>query len=165
MSINKKINAINIAIGKSFSWLLLFMVLLTCLIVILRYVFSIGFIWMQELVRYFYASVFLACAAYTMVEDEHVRVDIFYSNLSDKNKALVNLLGNILFLLPVCITIFYYSFYYVLNSWMQFEGSLEERGLHAVFILKSFIWLFAIMLFCQGISGIMFSMKTIKEKK
>ena len=164
LNIEKNINYLNTFIGKKFAWLLLFMVVITCIIVILRYVFNIGFIWMQELVRYFYASVFLACAAYTMAEDEHVRVDIFYSKLSDRNKALVNFFGNILFLIPVCITIFYYSFFYVLNSWSQMEGSLEERGLHAVFLLKTFIWIFAAMLFLQAISGILSSLKIIKEK-
>ena len=164
MLIQKKINLLSVYLGKKFSWLLLFMVLITCVIVVLRYVFSIGFIWMQELVRYFYAAVFLTCAAYTMVDDEHVRVDIIYSTLSNKKKALITLLGNLFFLLPFCITIFYYSFYYVMNSWTQLEGSLEERGLHAVFILKSFLWLFAIMLFFQAVSGILTSIKVIKEK-
>lgn len=163
MNIEKKINSINTVIGKRFSWLLLFMVIITCIIVVLRYVFNIGFIWMQEIVRYFYAFVFLATAAYTMADDEHVRVDIIYSRLTKKNKALINLLGNIIFLIPVCITILYYSFYYVINSWMQLEGSLEERGLHAVYILKSFIWLFAIMLFFQSISGIISSIKIIRQ--
>ena len=77
--VSKVINNLNIKIGKLFSWLLLFMVLLTCLIVILRYLFNIGFIWMQELVRFFYAAVFLICAAYTLAEDAHVRVDIYFT--------------------------------------------------------------------------------------
>ena len=82
VKLSKYIDAINIKVGKLFSWLLLLMVLLTCLIVVLRYLFNIGFIWMQELVRFFYAAVFLICAAYTLAEDAHVRVDIFYSKLS-----------------------------------------------------------------------------------
>ena len=122
MIIQKKINLFNEYLGKKFSWLLLFMVLITCIIVVLRYVFSIGFIWMQELVRYFYAGVFLMCAAYTMVDDEHVRVDIIYSNLSNKNKALITLLGNLFFLIPFCITILYYSFYYVSHETYKWCG-------------------------------------------
>ncbi len=145
------IEKINIKIGKIFSWLLLFMVILTCVIVLLRYVFSIGYIWMQELVRFSYAIVFLACAAYTLAEDAHVRVDIVYSKLSDRGKAIINTIGTIIFLIPVCMAILYYSYNYVLNSWVQLEGSLEERGLHAVYILKSFIWVFAIMMILQGI--------------
>ena len=161
------IKNLNIRVGKIFSWALLFMVLLTCIIVILRYVFSIGFIWMQELVRYFYASVFMLCAAYTLAEDGHVRVDIFYSNLDSKNKAIVNLLGSIIFLIPVCCATLYYSYNYILNSWVQLEGSLEERGLHAVYLLKSLIWLFAFMLILQAIYIICTNLKVIfyKSKK
>ena len=161
--VSKIINNLNVKIGRLFSWLLLLMVLLTCLIVVLRYLFNIGFIWMQELVRFFYAAVFLICAAYTLAEDAHVRVDIFYSKLSLKKKSIVNLLGSLIFLIPVCYITFYYSYSYVINSWLQFEGSLEERGLHAVFIMKTFIWIFAFMLFAQGISIIINSVKKVRS--
>ena len=145
------INKINIVLGKFFSWSLLIMVILTFLIVILRYLFNIGFIWMQELVRYLYASVFMLCAAYTLANDEHVRVDIFYSNLENKRKIIINVIGSLIFLIPVCFCILYYSYTYVINSWAQLEGSLEERGLHAVYLLKTLIWAFAIMLALQSI--------------
>ena len=158
------INTLNSKIGKFVAWLLFFMVITTCIVVVLRYVFNIGFIWMQELVRFFYAAVFLLCAAYTMVDDEHVRVDIFYSKMTKPNRAIVDLIGNIVFLIPFCITIFYYSFNYVINSWAQLEGSLEERGLHVVYIMKTFIWAFSIMMLFQGISSIIKSIKTLKRK-
>ena len=144
------IKKINVSIGKFFSWSLLIMVITTFVIVILRYLFNIGFIWMQELVRYLYASVFMLCAAYTLANDEHVRVDIFYSKMKYKHKTIVNMIGTSIFLIPVCLAILYYSYTYVINSWTQLEGSLEERGLHAVYILKTFIWAFAIMLILQG---------------
>ena len=145
------INKTNIALGKFFSWSLLLMVILTFIIVILRYLFNIGFIWMQEMVRYLYAAVFMLCAAYTLARDEHVRVDIFYSKLKDRHKIIINVIGALLFLIPVCFCILYYSFTYVINSWAQLEGSLEERGLHAVYLLKTLIWAFAIMLVLQSI--------------
>ena len=151
MKILEYINNINIKIGKLFSWALLAMVFLTCIIVILRYIFNLGFIWMQELVRYLYASVFMVCAAYTLAKDEHVRVDIFYSKLKNKDKILIDIIGSLIFLIPVCACILYYSFTYVINSWVQLEGSLEERGLHAVYLLKSLIWIFAVMLIAQGV--------------
>ena len=91
------INKINIVLGKFFSWSLLIMVILTFVIVILRYLFNIGFIWMQELVRYLYASVFMLCAAYTLANDEHVRVDIFYSNLENKHKIIIDVIGSLIF--------------------------------------------------------------------
>ena len=145
------INKINIALGKLFSWSLLIMVILTFVIVVLRYLLNLGFIWMQELVRYLYASVFMLCAAYTLANDEHVRVDIFYSKLGNNYKMIINIIGSLIFLIPVCFCILYYSYTYVINSWVQLEGSLEERGLHAVFLLKTFIWAFAIMLTLQSI--------------
>ena len=145
------INNINITIGKIFSWSLLLMVVLTFLIVILRYWFNLGFIWMQELVRYLYASVFMLCAAYTLANDEHVRVDIFYSKLEERKKIIINVIGSLIFLIPICLCILYYSYTYVINSWIQLEGSLEERGLHAVYLLKTLIWAYAIMLTLQSI--------------
>lgn len=159
------IKKININVGKIAAWALLFMVIFTCIIVVLRYVFNIGFIWMQELVRYLYATVFMLCAAYTLAEDGHVRVDIFYSNMKKKHKAIVNLLGSLIFLIPICISILFFSYNYVINSWLQLEGSLEERGLHAVFLLKSLIWIFAIMLILQAIYIIFINTKIIFNKR
>ena len=154
-------NKINNLIGKIVSWFTLLMVLITVIIVVLRYGFNEGFIWMQESVRFMYAAVFLLCAAYTLIDDEHVRVDVFYLKMSLKYRSIVNCLGSLFFLLPVCITILFFSYDYVLNSWAQFEGSLEERGLHAVYILKTFIWGFAIMLIMQSLFIIVKSLNYI----
>ena len=164
MNILNLINKINVTLGKFFSWALLIMVLLTCIIVVLRYLFNLGFIWMQELVRYLYACVFMVCAAYTLAEDEHVRVDIFYSKLTNKWKSLINTVGSLIFLIPFCFSIIFYSFTYVINSWAQLEGSLEERGLHAVFLLKSLIWVFAIMLLLQSIYIVFKGIKKLLRK-
>ena len=92
----------------------LFMVVITALVVLLRYGFSIGFIWMQESVRFMYAAVFLLCAGYTLLEDKHVRVDVFYLKMSERKKSycrytgyhvfiMACLLCNTLFLLELCI--------------------------------------------------------------
>ena len=161
------INSINRYVGEIISWFTLLMVLITFLVVVLRYGFNIGFIWMQESVRFMYAAVFLLCGGYTLLKDKHVRVDVLYLNLSQRNKALVDLLGSIFLLLPVCFVIFYYSWSYVINSWQQMEGSIEERGLHLVFIMKTFIWLFAILVSMQSLATIINSfiiLKKIKDK-
>ena len=141
------------------------MVLITVLVVVLRYGFNIGFIWMQESVRFMYAAVFLLCGGYTLLKDKHVRVDVLYLNLSTKNKAIIDLLGSIFLLLPVCFVIFYYSWSYVINSWEQMEGSIEERGLHLVFLMKTFIWAFAILVSLQSISIIINSCIILKNNK
>jgi len=141
------------------------MVLITFLVVVLRYGFNIGFIWMQESVRFMYAAVFLLCAGYTLLKNKHVRVDVLYLNLSERSKAIVDLLGSVFLLLPVCFVIFYYSWSYVINSWQQMEGSIEERGLHLVFIMKTFIWLFAILVSMQSLATIINSFIILKNKK
>ena len=167
MYIIRIINLINKLIGETVSWLTLFMVLITFLVVVLRYGFNIGFIWMQESVRFMYAAVFLLCAGYTLLKDKHVRVDVLYLNLSERSKAIVDLLGSVFLLLPVCFVILYYSWSYVINSWQQMEGSIEERGLHLVFIMKTFIWLFAILVSMQSLATIINSfiiLKKIKDK-
>lgn len=160
----KIINSINRYIGEIISWCTLLMVLITVLVVVLRYGFNIGFIWMQESVRFMYAAVFLLCGGYTLLKDKHVRVDVLYLNLSTKNKAIIDLLGSIFLLLPVCFVIFYYSWSYVINSWEQMEGSIEERGLHLVFLMKTFIWAFAILVSLQSISIIINSCIILKKK-
>jgi TRAP-type mannitol/chloroaromatic compound transport system permease small subunit len=159
------INLINRVIGETVSWLTLLMVLVTVLVVVLRYGFNIGFIWMQESVRFMYSAVFLLCAGYTLFKDKHVRVDVLYLSLSDRKKALVDLIGSIFLLLPVCFVIFYYSWSYVLNSWEQMEGSIEERGLHLVFLMKTFIWLFAILVSMQSLATIINSLIILKNNK
>ena len=159
------INLINRVIGETVSWLTLLMVLVTVLVVVLRYGFNIGFIWMQESVRFMYSAVFLLCAGYTLLKDKHVRVDVLYLSLSEIKKAIVDLLGSIFLLLPVCFVIFYYSWSYVLNSWQQLEGSIEERGLHLVFLMKTFIWLFAILVSMQGLATVINSLIILKNNK
>jgi len=88
--------------GKTISWLTLAMVVLTSVILIMRYVFDAGLIWMQESVTWMHAAVFMVGAAYTLLHEEHVRVDIFYRKMSERNRAIVDLIGVILFLLPLC---------------------------------------------------------------
>ena len=165
MYLIRTINLINKYIGETVSWLTLLMVLVTVLVVVLRYGFSIGFIWMQESVRFMYSAVFLLCGGYTLLKDKHVRVDVLYQNMSKRNKALIDLLGSIFLLLPVCFVIFYYSWSYVLNSWEQLEGSIEERGLHLVFIMKTFLWVFSILVSIQSISIITNCILILKKDK
>ena len=154
LNVATRIDKINDLLGRCISSLTLAMVLVTVIIVVLRYGFSIGFIWMQESVRFMHGFVFLLCAAYTLLHNGHVRVDIFYAKMSDRGKARVDIFGTIAFLIPVCFSILFFSYNYVLNSWVQMEGSLEERGLHAVYLLKTCIWIFAVTMIAQGLSRI-----------
>lgn len=141
-------------LGKAVAWLTLLMVLLTFSIVVLRYGFNLGWIGMQESVLYFHGIVFMLGAAYTLKHDGHVRVDIFYQKYSPKQKALLNLFGSVILLLPVCIFIFFISLDYVLSSWNIMESSPEAGGLPLVYLNKSLILLLAITLSLQGLAEI-----------
>ena len=136
--------------GRAVSWLTLAMVLATLAVVILRYLFDIGSIALQESITYLHAVVFMLGAAYTLKHDAHVRVDIFYQQRSPRTRAWINLLGTLLLLLPVCLLIFLGSLGYVTSSWSILEGSREAGGLDGVFLLKSVIPLMAVLLLLQG---------------
>ncbi|MBA6417531.1 TRAP transporter small permease subunit [Colwellia sp. 6M3] len=148
------IDTITELLGKAVAWLTLLMVLLTFSIVVLRYGFNLGWIGMQESVFYFHGIVFMLGAAYTLKHDGHVRVDIFYQKYSPKQKALLNLFGSVILLLPVCIFIFFISLDYVLSSWNIMESSPEAGGLPLVYLNKSLILLLAITLSLQGLAEI-----------
>lgn len=133
------------------SWLSLLMVLVTFVVVALRYVFDTGSIALQESITYLHASVFLIGAAWTMQQDAHVRVDIFYTNFSTQTKAWVDFLGSIFLMLPVMVFISWISWDYISASWAVMEGSREAGGLDGVFLLKTLILVFTSLLMLQGL--------------
>ena len=145
---------INEALGSAVSWLSLLMVLVTFLVVVLRYAFDLGWIWLQESVIYMHSALFLVGAAYTLKHEGHVRVDIFYSKFSTRSRAWVDLFGSLLLLMPVCLFIFYISWDYVAQSWDLYEGSQEAGGLEGVFLLKSLILVMAGLLVIQGLTSV-----------
>ncbi|MCV2883625.1 TRAP transporter small permease subunit [Aestuariibacter sp. AA17] len=153
-SLQVGIDRANDTLSRIVSWFTLLMVLITCLIVILRYVFNMGWIAMQESVMYLHAAVFMLGAAHTLRVNEHVRVDVIYRTLSPQKQALIDLGGSLFLLLPVNLFIFAMSVEYVVNSWQLLEGSPEAGGLPFVFILKSLLLMFAFTMTLQGIAEI-----------
>lgn len=146
------VDAINRAIGDAVRWFALALVLVTSLIVIQRYVFGISVTKLQEGVIYFHALLFLLSSAVTLLAGGHVRVDIFYARLSDKAKAWTDLLGVYLALIPMCWLILDTSRSYVGGAWQIMERSRESDGLPLVFVLKTAIPVFAVMMIAQGVS-------------
>ncbi|MBF0264973.1 MAG: TRAP transporter small permease subunit [Gammaproteobacteria bacterium] len=141
--------------GKLVSWLSLLIVLTTFTIVILRYFFNTGSIAMQESTSYMYSLLFLIGIAYTLKHDEHVRVDIFYQNFSGKIKAVIEILGTLILLLPMVIFIFYISWDYVIQSWQMMEDSPDAGGLPYVYLLKSSLLVFCVLLIIEAIAKIL----------
>jgi TRAP-type mannitol/chloroaromatic compound transport system permease small subunit len=141
--------------GRTIAWLTLGMVLLTFAIVIFRYVFSLGWIWLQESVNYLHAFVFMLGAAYTFKHDGHVRVDIFYRRFNGHQRAVVDLLGNLLLVIPVCVFIFLNSWNSVMNSWLRLEGSEMTNGLDLVYVIKTCMLLMPVLVSLQGIANVL----------
>ena len=141
--------------GRAIAWFTLMMVLVTFAVVILRYLFDTGWIAMQESVTYLHAMVFLLGAAYTLHHQAHVRVDIFYHRFGPRGRALVDLLGTLFLLLPVCGFILFSSWDYVLDSWAYRETSSEPGGLPWVYLLKSLLLLMPLLLSLQGLAELL----------
>lgn len=140
------------AMGRTSAWFTLALVLVTVLIVLMRYAFRTGSISLQESIIYLNAMIFVFGAAYTLKEQGHVRVDIFYRKLSIRGQALIDCLGYVLFLIPAMLYIIYASWDYVAVSWQIREGSAETSGLPYVYLLKSSIIVLPALLLVQGIS-------------
>ena len=159
------IDVVNEHVGRVASWLALLMVLLQFIVVVMRYIFGWGFIAMQEGVIYLHATLFLVGAGYTLLHGGHVRVDIFYRDARPRLRALIDLLGVILFLMPVCVIIGWASWPYVGQSWSVFESSAETSGIPAIYTLKSMILVFVVLIALQGISLAFHAVLTIAGRK
>src|ERR1700704_5808958 len=144
------IDRVNTTAGRAASWCALAIVLLGFAVVLLRYVLGVGSIWLQESILYAHAALFLLAAAWTLKEGGHVRVDVFYASAAPRTKAWVDLFGALLLLLPFALAIIWFSRPYVERSWAIFERSRETSGLPLVFLLKTLIPLFAVLLALQG---------------
>lgn len=155
----------SIATGRAASWLTLAMVIGTFIVVVLRYAFDSGVLWLQEAVTWMHAMVFMLGAAYTLQCEEHVRVDIFYRNMSERRQAFVNLFGVILFIVPVCVFFIFESYGYVRASWSIREVSRDSGGLPYPFVplLKSALLLMPIAVLLQGISMAFRSIARIRK--
>ena len=158
------IDRITEAIGRALSWLIMAMVVLMVAIVVCRYFLGFGSIVLQEAVTYLHALVFMLGLSFALKRRAHVRVDIFYRNYSPATKALVDLVGGILLLLPFCILIFVSSWDYVLASWTILEASSENEGIAAIYLLKTLMIIMPVTLGIQGIADILNSILILRDK-
>ena len=147
-----KLELISEYVGRTVAWLVSAMVAITFLVVVLRYAFNYGRIDLQELTLYLHAIVLMLGMSYTMRCDQHVRVDILYQRFSPSRCAYTNLVGNIVFLIPVCVALLIISWDYVAISWKVMERSAETGGLPFLFLIKSLTPAMAILLIIQAIA-------------
>jgi TRAP-type mannitol/chloroaromatic compound transport system permease small subunit len=158
---------ISILSGRITSWLTLIMVVVTVIVVVMRYVFDAGAIWLQESVVWMHAVVFMVGAAFTLQQDEHVRVDIFYRDMSDRRRAWVDILGTLLFLLPMCLFLGFKSWDFVLVSWQLAESSREPGGMPYPFVplLKSVLLVMPLLLVLQGLSMLVRALQVLRRQR
>lgn len=151
--------------GRLLAWLVLLMMLAMAAVVVLRYGLEIGSIALQESITYMHACLFMLGLAYTLKHNGHVRVDIFYQHFSPRQRAWVNSLGGIIFLLPLCLFIVGISWDFVSQSWAVHEVSAEPGGIPAVFLLKTLLPIMAINLSVQGLTEVLRSTLVLISKE
>jgi TRAP-type mannitol/chloroaromatic compound transport system permease small subunit len=147
-------DGINDIVGRGIAWLTLAMVVVTFVVVVLRYVYSIGWVWLQESYVWMHGAVFMIGAGYTLLHNGHVRVDVIYRPASPRYKAIVDIIGAVVLLLPMLFLVAKVSFPYVIESWLKLEESREAGGLPGLFLLKTVIIIFCALLALQGLSVI-----------
>jgi TRAP-type mannitol/chloroaromatic compound transport system permease small subunit len=152
IALANRIDRLNAAIGGAVAWLVIVVVLLQFVLVVARYLFGLGSVWLSETVIYAHATLFMLAAAWTLHTGGHVRVDIFYADASVRTKALIELVGALLLLLPFMLVLIWLSVPYVARSWAILEHSQEASGLPIVFALKTLIPLFAALMALQGVA-------------
>ena len=157
------IDRLNATIGRTAAWLVLAVVLVQFALVVARYIFGFGSIWLTEAVVYGHAALFLLSAAWTLRDGGHVRVDIFYADATPRRRAIVDLCGALLLLLPFALVLLWLAVPYAARSWAVFERSQESSGLPLVFALKTLIPLFAAMMALQGVAQAIRAAQALKD--
>lgn len=145
-------NAVNRTVGRVFAWLALGIVVVCFWVVVERYAFSTTRLWMQDLYVWLNGAMFTSVAAFALMRDDHVRVDIFYRAASVRARALADLVGTLFFLLPFVVVVFVYGLPFVQRSWRFMEGSANVGGMPGLYVLKTFVLVFAVLLVLQAVA-------------
>ncbi len=161
----RAVSGLNRVVGEVLSWLALACVLVCFTVVVQRYFFHTSTLWMQDLYVWMSGAMFTGVAGFALLRDDHVRVDIFYRPASIRKKAIADLVGVVLFLLPFMYVIIQYCWTAVARSWSYSEGSANIGGMPGLFILKSFIIVFAVLVGLQGIAMALRSILVLADKE
>lgn len=151
-SLAATLERVSVGVGRAVATLTLVMVVVTTVVVVMRYFLGIGWIWLQESVTWMHGTVFMLAAAYTFARDEHVRVDLFYRDMTPRHRAMVDLAGTLLLLLPMCLFLAWVCWDYSAQAWTIREASRESGGLPALFLLKSVLVAMPVLLALQGLA-------------
>lgn len=155
---------ISLGCGRLVSWLCLAMVIALTLNVLSSWLFNYSSILISESITWMHAANFLLAVGYTLNRNEHVRVDIFYARMSVRQKALVDLIGTLLFLFPVAIFIIWASWPHVTLSWRISEASAEAGGMPALYMLKSLLLVMPCLLMVEGVNQVLQNIALLRGK-
>ncbi len=144
--------AVNNVVGRSVAYLTLATVLICATVVVIRYAFQTGFIWLQELFVWTHAAAFMLGSGFTLMVNRHVRVDIFYATRSQRTQAWLDLVSTFVFLFPWIIVLWYYAWPYVEASWLLREGSQQVGGMPGLYLLKGAVLGFCALMMLQGLA-------------
>ncbi|SDG33441.1 TRAP transporter small permease subunit [Pelagibacterium luteolum] len=159
------IGSLNRIIGNVFSWLAVAVVVVCFAVVVQRYFFNTTILWMQDLYVWLSGAMFTAVAGFALFRDDHVRVDIFYRPASVRRKAIADLVGVVIFLLPFMYVVWNWGWIYVQRSWSFYEASQNIGGMPGLFVLKSFILVFTVLVTLQGLAMIGRSILVLSGKE
>jgi len=160
-SVAARLDTLNRGVGGIVRWAALAMVLVQFTVVLLRYVFGLSDVALDESVLYLHATLFMLGAGYTLLVDAHVRVDIFQARAGPRARAAIELFGHLCLLQPSMLVLLWWSWPSVRNSWSIFEGALSVGGIPASFLLKSLIPLFCVLLLLQSVAGVLRSLAVL----
>ena len=164
MHIENRIDKISHYIGKTVAWFTTILVLVVVYDVFTRYFLLESSVALQEMTWHIFSIIFLLGASYTLKEDAHVRVDIFYQKFSDKSKAVINSIGVILFVIPFCVILIIISTNWTINSYMINEVSPDQGGLPFRFLIKAVLPLSFVLVLLQSLALLVSSIKIIVRK-
>lgn len=159
------VSALNEAIGQATALLNLLIIALVCVDVVVRYFLKQTSAFFYEMEWHLFSLLFLLSAGWALRHERHVRVDILYAKLSEKKKALINLLGTLIFLLPFCTVIILTGVPYTISAFVSNEASPDSGGLPFRWVIKSSIVVGAGLLLLQGLALLLESILTLTKKE
>jgi TRAP-type mannitol/chloroaromatic compound transport system permease small subunit len=138
--------------GKAVAWLILILILQLVYDTLARYLFNKPTLWSYDVSYMLYAIIFLIGGAYTLLDDEHIRIEIFYTKFSKRQKAIADILGYLIFFFPVLIILLYSGVLYTIESWEMLERSTVSYWGPPVYHFKGMIPLATLLMLIQGIA-------------
>ena len=151
LGLSRSIDRMNTAIGKVVAWAIFFAVVISAVNALIRKIFNMSSNSWLEAQWVLFGAVFLTCASWTLLSNEHIRIDVVSNMLSKRTRNVIDLVGHTLFLMPMCLVMMWFSWPFAIRSLLQNEQSTNAGGL-PVYPAKFLVPIGFTLLFIQAIS-------------